>query len=260
MRVRLLALILVFAAASARADLFGCNDSAARRVSAPAAGVTRVVVIGRAGSLRISGRAGARDVVATGTACASSKSLLNDIQLRSQQNGSDLRIEAVIPEHSGFFFGAGEAKLDFEVTVPESIALDVRDGSGELVIENVGDLKVDDGSGELTIRGVHGNASVTDGSGALTVADVSGDLRIHDGSGAIEIERIGGNVVIDDGSGGISVRNVQRSVTIEDDGSGSVDVNDVRGDFTVESKGSGSVDYERIGGKVSVPRRHRHRD
>jgi hypothetical protein len=257
MRLRLFALILLFAATAARADLFGCDETAARRVSAPAAGVTRVVVIGRAGWLHISGRAGAREVVATGTACASSKSLLGDIQLRSQQSGPELRIEAVVPEHSGFFFGGSEARLDFDVTLPDSIALDVRDGSGELRIENVADLKVDDGSGELTIRGVRGSAKVTDGSGAITVADVSGDVRIHDGSGSIEIERVGGNVVIDDGSGGISVRSVQRSVTIEDDGSGSVDVADVRGDFTVESKGSGSVDYERIGGKVSVPRRHR---
>ncbi|HEV8660950.1 MAG TPA: hypothetical protein VGS96_20280 [Thermoanaerobaculia bacterium] len=258
MRLRLLAFMLVFAA-SARAGVFDCSESAARRVSATASGVTRVVVIGHAGSLRISGRPGAREVVATGTACADSKDMLNDIQLRARQSGSELRVEAAIPELSGFF-GWNHGKLDFEVTLPDSVALDVRDGSGETVIENVGDLKVDDGSGELTIRGVHGNANVTDGSGALTVADVSGDVRIHDGSGEIEIERIGGNVVIDDGSGGIRIRNVQRGVTIEDDGSGSVDVSDVRGDFTVESKGSGSVDYDRIGGKVSVPRRHRDRN
>src|SRR5712691_3796814 len=134
------------------ADIFGCSQSAPRRVSATTTGISRIVVIGRAGTLKVSGRSDARDVVATGTACADNKAMLSDIQLRSQQNGSELRIEAVIPEHSGIL-GWSQAKLDFEVTVPASIALNVRDGSGELWIENVGDLKVNDGSGELTIRG-----------------------------------------------------------------------------------------------------------
>jgi hypothetical protein len=253
MRKTGLIVLALSVATIARAD-FGCDHTAARRVNASLAGVSRVLVIGRAGSLRVTGHAGGGEVVGSGTACSSDEGFLKDIQLRAERHGSELTVEAVIPERMGFF-DWGSARLDFEVTLPETIALEVRDGSGEATIENVGDLRVHDGSGELTIRGVHGNADVTDGSGELIIADVSGDVRVRDGSGEMEIDRVGGNVVISDGSGGIAVRNVQRNVTIESDGSGSVDVRDVRGDFTVESKGSGEVTSDRIGGRVTIPRR-----
>ena len=258
MRLRLLVVPLVLITTSAYAGLFDCSNTAPRHASAPLTGVAHITVVGRAGDLKVTGRAGIRELTATGTACADDKDTLNQIQFGVRQNGTDLRIEALIPDRtSSFFSWNGGASLDMEVIVPDSVAIDIEDGSGDTVVENVGPLKMVDGSGELTIRGVHGNANVHDGSGALTINDVAGDLRVEDGSGEMEIDRVAGSVTIDDGSGSITVRNVQRNVTIENDGSGSVDVTDVRGDFTVENKGSGSIDYTRIGGKVSVPRRNR---
>ena len=257
MRKSLLAVPVLLLATTAYGGWFDCSETAPRRANASLAGVTHLHVIGRAGSLRVTGRSGVREMTATGTACADSKSALNDIRFRVQQSGTDLLVEAVIPEHDGGWFGGSNGSLDMEVTVPDTMAIDIEDGSGEATIENVGPLKMTDGSGELTIKNVHGNANVHDGSGELIIEDVAGDLRVVDGSGEMEINRVSGNVTIDDGSGGITVRNVQRNVTIEDDGSGSVDVRDVRGDFTVQNKGSGSVDYERVSGRVSIPRRNR---
>ena len=257
MRMRLLVVSLALVTTSAYAGLFDCNNTAPRHASAPLTGVSHITVIGHAGELKVTGRAGVREVTATGTACADDKDTLNQIQFGVRQSGTDLRIEAVIPDRSSTFFSWGGSSLDMEVIVPDSVAIDIEDGSGDTIVENVGPLKMVDGSGELTIRGVHGNADVHDGSGALTIDDVSGDVRVEDGSGEMEIDRVAGNVTIDDGSGSITVRNVQRNVTIENDGSGSVDVTDVRGDFTVENKGSGSVDYARVSGKISIPRRNR---
>lgn len=241
MRLGLLVVPLILVTTTtAYAGLFDCSNTAPRHAGAPLTGVSHITVIGRAGDLKVTGRRGLHEVTATGTACADDKETLNQIQFGVRQNGSDLRIEAVIPDRSSSFFDwNGGASLDMEVIVPDSMAIDIEDGSGETTVENVGPLRMVDGSGELTIRGVHGNANVHDGSGALTINDVAG------------------SVTIDDGSGSITVRNVQHNVTIESDGSGSVDVTDVRGDFTVENKGSGSIGYARIGGKVAVPRRSR---
>jgi len=235
----LVAASLMLVTTTANADLFDCSNKATRKVSAPAAGVTRVVILGHAGSLRVTGRSGVTDVVATGTACASDRGDLNEIQLTSERDGSELRIEAVIPEKSSFF-GMGQARLDFEVVLPIGSAVWVDDGSGTAEITDVGSLSVVDGSGALRIRGVRGDAKVKDGSGSIDISEVTGNVEIRDGSGSIEIENVGGSVVIDgDGSGGVSVDNV-------------------RGNFEVRRKGSGGVDYERIGGRVSVPDRHRH--
>src|ERR1051325_825704 len=227
-------LALSFAAAPLLASWGDCANTAPRSAALPAAGATRVTVIGRAGSLKVVGRAGAHEVRATGTACASNRGDLDDIQIRAKRNGNEIRIEADVPDISGSWWG--ERRLDFEVALPVNVQVDVGDGSGELTIENTGQLDVEDGSGELTIRHVNGNLSVNDGSGAMTIEDVTGNVRIRDGSGSIDVRRVSGSGTLNDGSG-------------------SVDVDDVGGDFTVESKGSGHVSYERVRGRVDVPRR-----
>lgn len=226
----------LLAAQPASADFFKCGESAPRRVTAPVAGVSRIVVVGRAGSLKITGQPGASSVSASGTACSSDRDALNDIQLVSRRDGSDLRIEAIIPEKT-MIFGWYEARLDFEVVVPSTIPLQVTDGSGSAEIRGTGALEVVDGSGELSISGTRGNVEVKDGSGQVTIRDVAGNVEIIDGSGGIEIEGVTGSVRITDGSGGIEVA-------------------DVRGDLTVADGGSGGIDYERVSGRVRVPERH----
>ncbi len=221
MRRRSLFLVaIMIVSTTASADIFDCGHKAARRVSVPAAGITRVVIVGRAGSLRVAGRSRVADIVATGTACSSDRDDLQDIQLKSESNGSELRIEAVIPETS-LFFGFYHARLDFEVVLPSALTVSVTDGSGSAKITDVGPLTVVDGSGELRIRGVHG------------------DVRVRDGSGSLDIEDVSGNLVVQDGSGSIDIRNVQRDVIIDNDGSGSVSVVNVGGNFDVRRKGTG---------------------
>jgi hypothetical protein len=232
MRVHaLLALPLLIASSSAWAD---CDHSAPRRLTANAAGATRVVITAKAGTLRVSGRPGA-DVTASGTACTSDRDFLSQINLVARRDGSDLLIEAIIPERV-MVFSWHEARLDFEVGVPENLPVEIRDGSGSARIEDVASVEVVDGSGEVEIRGVRGNVEVTDGSGQISIRDVGGNVRISDGSGSIEVSHVGGSVVV------------------RVDGSGSIDVDDVKGDFIIERDGSGGVDFERIGGKVSIPR------
>jgi len=247
-------------ATAAQAGWFGdCDKSAPRSAAQPSTGVTRVVIVGRAGFLHIEGHPGAAEVRATGTACAEDNDTLNDVKLSGTRSGSEVRIEAIMPRRDNWF--GSSPTLDFTVSLPAGVAVDVEDSSGELTISNVGDAKVDDSSGSIDIRRVTGNLTVRDSSGEIDIEDVSGDVRIpEDGSGSIRIERVGGSVTIDeDGSGSIEIRNVKRNVTIGTDGSGGVEVSEVGGDFSVGSKGSGSIDYDRINGRVSVPERHHRR-
>lgn len=235
MRNALIAAAALATATTASAGFFSdCDHSAPRSLSSPIAGVTKVIVIGHAGTLKVEGRSGAGDVRANGTACASSESLLHDIALRATRAGNELRIEADIPED----LFTEQASLDFTVTLPNNIPVVVKDGSGSLEVVNTASADITDGSGELIVKGVNGDVAIQDGSGSIDVSDVTGQVRIRDGSGSIDVARAG-------------------SVLVEADGSGSIDVADIRGDFTVGQKGSGSIDYERVGGKVNVPERSR---
>ena len=249
-------------ATTAHAGWFdNCQEQASRTAVQSAAGVTRVVIIARAGFLHVEGHPGATEIRASGQACAANEAQLAGIVLSGTRSGSEVRIEAIVPNEESLFFSSSP-KLDFTVTLPAGIAVDISDTSGEMTIRNVGNAKVNDTSGGIDIRHVTGNLPVRDTSGSIDIEDVTGDVLIpSDTSGSIDIHGVGGSVTIDeDGSGSVEIHNVKRNVLIGTKGSGSISVADVGGDFTVREKGSGSIDYERVSGRVSVPDRHRHRD
>jgi hypothetical protein len=233
----------------------------ARNAVVDASGARTVEVEAAAGSLRVEGKAGLRQVQVTGTARATSQQFLNRIKLIAERRGDVVFIKADIPDNdSGWWRDNSSAGLDLVILVPQGINADVSDGSGEATILNVGSLEVSDGSGELSVDGTAGSVRISDGSGKLTIENVSGDVTVSDGSGEIEVRNVTGSFTVEsDGSGGIYATDVRGSVVVENDGSGEIDVNKVGRDFTVQSKGSGSIDYSSVSGKVDIPERHRDR-
>lgn len=250
-----------------------CKYTAKRRAATPAAGITKVVIHAESGALEVNGTSGATQIVADGTACTSDDDFLPRMTLSLRKVGSELHIDANIPEKT-IIFGFFSARLDFTVTLPAGLPVDIDDGSGWMKVSHTGPTSIDDGSGSIEVRDIRGplvihdgsgsididtivgNVKIEDDSGELSVRSVTGSVEIEDGSGAISVARVDGSLRIrDDGSGSISVQNVKRDVMIDDDGTGAIEVVDIGGNFTVGRKGSGHIDYERVSGKVSVPSR-----
>ena len=227
-------------------------------------GVSHVIVIARAGSLRVEGRDGARNLVASGEACADDNDVLRDTTLTATRSGSTVAVEAHVPSASNCYIGCwgfNSPTLDFTVTLPPNVTVEINDTSGGMTVVNVGSCSIDDTSGEIDVRRVHGNLTIRDTSGGIFVNDVSGNVHVpRDTSGELNVRNVGGDVSIDEkGSGSVTIAQVKRNVWIGHKGSGSIYVSDVGGDFTVEHKGSGSIDYARVAGRVSIPERHHRR-
>ncbi len=248
-----------------------CRFEAPRDLELDLSGVRSIRLVTGAGALSVTGSADTDALSARGRACASSRALLDDVRLSSSRDGDVLVVRAETPR-TGFLFTY--ARLDLVVALPDTLPVEIDDGSGEVVVGDVaslrltdgsGDLRVDgvagdlvleDGSGDVEIHGVGGQLEVVgDGSGDLLVTGVAGSLAIgRDGSGDIDITDVGGSVrVSDDGSGGIRIENVRGDVRIDADGSGDVDVRGVGGDFVFLRDGSGSVRYTDVAGTVEVP-------
>jgi hypothetical protein len=203
--------------------------TAPRNALVDAAGAKSVEVEAGAGLLRVEGKPGLRQVQVTGTARSSSQQFLARIKLIAERRGDVVFIKADIPDDERNNNDNYSASLDLVIEVPQGInaagSVRMRDGSGDLTIENVGgDVNVDDGSGDINLRNV---------TGSFTVGS--------------------------DGSGGIYATDVRGSVIVQHDGSGSIEVNKIGKDFRVESKGSGSIDYADVSGTVDIPERHRDR-
>ena len=248
---------LLLLATSAFAGLFDndCSYTAPRNAAISVAGATRIVIVGRAGELKISGAPGTSEVRATGTACTSERSNLDDITLVATRSGSGVQHRGPAPESTGW--RSSNNTLDFEVAVPSSIPLRIDDSSGELRVENVATTDIHDSSGALHVRGVNGDLSIDDSSGEITVEHVTGRVTIEDSSGSIDVDDAGSVDIPQDGSGEVDVRHVKHDVSIGSKGSGGVSVSDIGGDLIVSHKGSGGIDYERVSGRVDIPRRHR---
>jgi hypothetical protein len=236
--------------------------SAPRNAVVDAAGAKGVEVEAGAGSLRVEGKPGLRQVQVTGTAWSSSQQFLNRIKLIAERRGDVVFIKADIPdnEDDNSWRDNYSAALDLVVEVPQGMNAEVGDGSGEAKILNVGSLEMSDGSGSLSVIGAAGSVRITDGSGDLTIENVGGDVSVRDGSGDITVRNVTGSFTVEsDGSGGIFATDVKGSVLVQNDGSGSIEVNKVGKDLRVENKGSGDIEYTDVSGQIDIPDRHRDR-
>jgi hypothetical protein len=173
-----------------------CQEFAERSAAVPAAGVTRVVIFGRAGFLHIEGRSGAKEIRATGRACAAIEELLVGIRLSSSRAGSEVTINATVPDQEESFFAASP-RLDFTVTLPRGMAVDVVDTTGELTIGDVANVRIaGKKGGAIKVRNVKRNVLIESaGLGDVSVSDVGGDFTLETrGRGSLDYKRVAGRV------------------------------------------------------------------
>ena len=227
-----------------------CRFTALREATVEAVDVARVQVIAGAGTLRIEGKPGLRQARIRGTACASDKALLEDIELTTRRDGNDLVVFA--NDRDLELRNREYARLNVVIEVPEFIAAAIADSSGDIELAGLGSVDVKDGSGDISARGIRGNVTIEDNSGSIKLSDVNGDVSVEDGTGEIQLADVAGAVDIRDGSGSILLQRVSRSAAITD-GSGDIDVDGVGGNLTVRSDGSGDIDYRAVRGTIRLP-------
>lgn len=232
-----------------------------RQIDAQIDNAQQLAIDAGAGILEIVGDPAATTITINGKACASSQKLLDQIDLRTR-DGQAAELETLLPEPDSWFGGNRYAALHLRLSVPETLALDIEDGSGSISVRNTGAVNLLDGSGSVSLRNIDGDLTLSDGSGSISADTVAGNVDIdEDGSGSIEIANVTGGVRIgSDGSGSISIRQVDGSVDIGRDGSGGIVVTQVAGDFRVGRDGSGGIDFDDVSGKLDLPRdKRRHK-
>lgn len=218
-------------------------------------GATQLRVAAAAGDLDIEGQPGLSDARVVARLCASSEDILDETAV-TLVPGADAQVTVDIPDTSGGFFGGNRyAWVDLEIRVPERLALDVRDSSGDLEIENVAALTLQDSSGDIDVSDIAGPVILSDSSGDIEIEDVLGDVHIRaDSSGGMSGREISGSVLVSrDSSGGIRFEDVEGDVIVEKDSSGGITVENVGGDFRVLRDGSGGIRHSNVRGEVEIP-------
>lgn len=134
--------------------------------------------------------------------------------------------------------------IDYEIQAPASSLLTAGSGSGDIVIEGVGEnAKLSTGSGNIHATGLHGSFSANTGSGDI-VAEQSGegDVKAETGSGNIDLHDIRGSLRAHTGSGDIKFHGVPTMDSKLETGSGNIELWPGDAGFTLDaSTGSGSI-------------------
>jgi hypothetical protein len=135
--------------------------------------------------------------------------------------------------------------IDYEITAPASVALNLRSGSGDVDVEHLGRfISATSGSGSVHARGVHGPADLHSGSGDIELQEeAAGEVKAETGSGSIRINGLNGTLMARTGSGDIEANGHLTGAARLSSGSGSVRLNlTPDAHFNLEgSTGSGSI-------------------
>ena len=135
--------------------------------------------------------------------------------------------------------------IDYEITAPPEVALNLRSGSGDLAVEGAGRyLSGNSGSGSVKAHGIKGPVDLQTGSGDVELEELAaGDVKARTGSGSIRIHGLNGGLVVRTGSGDIEADGRLNGPANLSSGSGSVRLHlspDSRFDLGA-STGSGDI-------------------
>ncbi|MGH8154506.1 MAG: DUF4097 family beta strand repeat-containing protein, partial [Rhodanobacteraceae bacterium] len=241
----------------------------------------------------IQGQPGLSKITVHGTACASDEKWLQDIKVETGRHGDTASVVAHDGNHRMVMslFHSSYAYLKLDVRVPQTLAIKLKQGSGDTHASSLaaldatlgsGDLEVNGvagefalemgsgdvkarnvgsfdlsrlGSGDVGVDGVHGDARIgAVNSGDLTLANIKRDLSMGSiGSGDIKVTGVGGSLKVDSiSSGDLIVRNVTHDVTVGSVASGDVSIANAGGNVHADRVASGDFGADGVGGDFSV--------
>ncbi|UOF12693.1 DUF4097 domain-containing protein [Lysobacter capsici] len=228
-----------------------CEHSQPRNLQLDLAGVKAVVFEIGSDDLIVTGAPGARAAV-TGRACASDADDLAGMTLVQTRVGDKLVVRAEHRYSINFGFN-GYRYMKLQASLPDSMRVQLKLGSGDARIDNVAGLSIDLGSGDVEARNVRGVTTADIGSGDVDLERIGSLQVISVGSGDLKAKHIGGGAKLGSiGSGDVELSQVGGTVELDRLGSGDLVVDDVRGDLTVRKVGSGSVAHHGVSGRVDV--------
>jgi DUF4097 and DUF4098 domain-containing protein YvlB len=97
--------------------------------------------------------------------------------------------------------------VDFQITVPASMGVNVHTTFGDVTIEGV--------AGEVTAATMQGDVSVRGGSGRVVLQSVKGNVSLAGARGNVEAKAVSGRVRVTDVTGDVTAQSVSGSVVLE---------------------------------------------
>jgi len=171
-----------------------CKFSQPQAMDLALAGVKAVVFEVNSHDLRLQASPGARAAL-SGRACASSQDLLGQLSLTQEKVGDKLVVRLQRESRGlNIGFGSSYAWLDITGTLPDTLLVQLKVGSGDASLSGAQAMSADVGSGDVKARDIKALATAAVGSGDIELDNVgalhvvsigSGDARVGGGRGGV---------------------------------------------------------------------------
>lgn len=249
-------LVLLAGLVAGSAQAWDCKFEKDIDVTLDLSGNEHLTVQAQAGDLSVTGRKGISEARISGKVCSSNEYWLEQSGILTE-GGEKAKITADLPqEDTGWSLtGNHYIYMDLEIEVPAGIPLDIRDSSGDIVVEDTAAVSIKDSSGDIEVGRVSGPVVLQDSSGDIELRDIAGDVSVvQDSSGDIYGNHIEGSVLVErDSSGEIRFKQVENDFIVERDSSGDIVAETIGGDFRVIRDGSGEIHSSDVSGAVDIP-------
>ncbi|MBA2354241.1 MAG: DUF4097 family beta strand repeat protein [Acidobacteria bacterium] len=141
---------------------------------------------------------------------ASSKALLESIDVDLTQDGSRIVVDVTAPDRQGWSMQTGHISRSARVValVPVDSELKVRSDDGSVSIERVrGLIDARTGDGRIVMRRVAGDITADSGDGSVQMEEVDGDCTVSTRDGSVLLSgRLRGGLRATSGDGSITVK------------------------------------------------------
>ncbi|HJR79919.1 MAG TPA: DUF4097 family beta strand repeat-containing protein [Anaerolineales bacterium] len=172
---------------------------------------------------------------------------VKDIKYTIEQTGNAITITYELPKSMNFSNKVNT--VDFDVTVPTEVTVDVDSSAGEVNIAGTkGNVDIKSNFGDVSIEDVEGAVSVQTSSGEVTATSVTArneNIDLHSDFGAVTLRNASAdNVTLDSNSGRITLEEVRAT--------GDINTRTDFGDTTFGNGSGDSLSIETNSGRVSL--------
>lgn len=181
-----------------------------------------------------------------------SKAYLQQLKLDWKKTGSaiemDVRHDWQLPA------GVQGVRVDFQLTVPEGMELDLV-GNDHVKVEQItGKVKVKNFLGATEIDGVQNDLQVIQHQKFAQLTHINGNIRVSSDEGEVMMDDVQGRVQIESNHGQVGLKNLKGDVEVKTNSS-QTSMENVEGRCTVNSF-NGAVTLRRITGSIAVKNTH----
>ena len=132
---------------------------------------------------------------------------INEIEIKSSQDGDAVVVEALKPSHTFHVGMRSSPSARLIVWLPRRSDVNARSGDGAVDVEHVsGEIEVHTGDGNIRATGTEGELSLHTGDGAVTADEVEGRLLVDTGDGSINVSGKVSSLRVHTGDGSIVCR------------------------------------------------------